>query len=239
MERSHRPPPLNLTPPGSQRNSRQSSVSRITISVKGQSPTTISVFEEDTDDWNTGQYVTALRVFSDFVHILTCMILLLIMAFFLNYDDGAISGPFGAPAVFLLVLLGLDIILDFQSIGRYDKMWKGWALVLRLVFGMGYTSTFIAYIAMGRAFPAEYSYWGLTAQYATPMVYIFLWILGVWNLVYCAISRRQFTNEIRRYRAALSGDEQTSNTRTIKFGSARQWDAEARAGMPRPAVIRS
>ena len=95
MERSHRPPPLNLTPPGSQRNSRQSSVSRITISVKGQSPTTISVFEEDTDDWNTGRYVTALRVFSDFVHILTCMILLLIMAFFLNYDDGAISGPFG------------------------------------------------------------------------------------------------------------------------------------------------
>lgn len=83
-----------------------------------------------------------------------------------------------APAVFLIVLLGLDILLDFQSIGRYDKMWKGWTLLLRLTFGVGYTSTFMAYIALGRAFPEEYSYWGLTVQYATPMVYILLWILG-------------------------------------------------------------
>src|SRR5690606_13347070 len=88
MERANRPPPLNLTPP----HSRQSSVSK-TISTKGRSPTTtISVFE--VDDWNTGRLATFLRVLGDFAHILICMILILIMAFYLNYK-AVVSGTTG------------------------------------------------------------------------------------------------------------------------------------------------
>ena len=80
---------MDLTPP----HSRQSSVAK-TVSAKGRSPTTtISLFAED--DWNTGRLATFLRVLSDFAHILVCMILILIMSFFLNYDETVISGPTG------------------------------------------------------------------------------------------------------------------------------------------------
>lgn len=77
-----------------------------------------------------------------------------------------------------MVLLGLDILLDFQSIGRYDKMWKGWALAGRVVVAVGYAAVFVAQVAMGGAFPEGYRYWGLTAEYSAPLVYVFLWILG-------------------------------------------------------------
>ena len=88
MERANKPPPLNLTPP----HSRQSSVSK-TISAKGRSPTiTISLNE---DDWNTGRWATLLRVFGDFAHILVCMIVILILGVFLNYDDTMVNSPMG------------------------------------------------------------------------------------------------------------------------------------------------
>lgn len=86
MERVNRPPPLNLTPP----HSRQSSVSK-TISTKGGSPTiTISLND---DDWNTGRWTTLLRVLGDFAHILLCMLVILIMGVFLNYDETMVNGP--------------------------------------------------------------------------------------------------------------------------------------------------
>lgn len=77
-----------------------------------------------------------------------------------------------------MVLLGLDILLDFQSIGRYDKMWKGWTLASRVVVAVGYAAIFAAYVAMGSAFTEEYTYWGLSKEYAAPLVYVFLWVLG-------------------------------------------------------------
>ena len=77
-----------------------------------------------------------------------------------------------------MVLLGLDIMLDFQSIGRYDKMWKGWALAGRIFVAVGYAAVFTAQVAMGGAFPEEYTYWGLSKEYSAPLVYVFLWVLG-------------------------------------------------------------
>lgn len=81
-------------------------------------------------------------------------------------------------AILLTVLLGLDVLLDFQSIGRYDKMWKGWALACRVLVAVGYAAVFAAYVAVGGAFPEGYTYWGLSAEYAAPLVYVFLWVLG-------------------------------------------------------------
>lgn len=87
MERAHRPPPLALTPP----HSRHSSVSK--TSTKGaSSTTTISIGE---DDWNTGRWRTILRVACDFAHILLCMVLTLIMAFFVSYDETVVSESTG------------------------------------------------------------------------------------------------------------------------------------------------
>lgn len=81
-------------------------------------------------------------------------------------------------AVLLIILLALDIILDFQSIARYDKMWRGWALAGRTVIATGYTAVFAAYVATGGAFPEGYEYWGLGVEYAGALVYVLLWVLG-------------------------------------------------------------
>ncbi|SPN97587.1 uncharacterized protein DNG_01099 [Cephalotrichum gorgonifer] len=231
MERAHRPPPLTLTPP----HSRQSSISK-TISVKGGSPgtTTISVFEED--DWNTGRWVTALRVLSDFGHTLVCIVPILIMAFFLGYDGTVINDSTGSSAVVLITLLSLDVLLDFQSIGRYDKMWMGWALAGRMLLALGYTALFVAYVAVGGAFPAGYTYWGLSAEAASPMVYVFLWTLGIWDFVYCAISRVQLIKEARRYRNALFPSYAAKPK--SRLNTARGWDVEGAAAVPGQAGLR-
>lgn len=81
-------------------------------------------------------------------------------------------------AIFLMVLLALDTILDFQSIARYDKMWRGWALAGRTVIATGYAAMFAAYVATGGAFPEGYVYWGLGTEYSGPLVYVLLWVLG-------------------------------------------------------------
>ena len=196
MERSHRPPPLNLTPPASARSSTRhsarhsrtksnhSGLSRFAESFQGYMATPLrSVFEKDEDKWNTSCAMTLVRVVSDFLHILTSMLLLLIMAFFLNYCDhnptvATLATGTGPQAITLIIMLGLDILLDFQSIGKYDMKWHGWALITRLLFGIGYITVFTTYAAMGGAFPPRYTYWGLAQSSATPIAYMFLWILA-------------------------------------------------------------
>jgi hypothetical protein len=192
MERSHRPPPLNLTPPTSARNSTRhsrsksnhSALSRFAESFQSYKATPLrSIFERDDDKWNTSCAVTLVRVVSDFLHILASMLLLLIMAFYLNYCDhnpavATLTTGTGPQALALILLLGLDILLDFKSIGWYDKKWHGWALVARLLFGVAYITIFTTYAAMGGAFPPKYTYWGMPQRFASPTVYMFLWILA-------------------------------------------------------------
>jgi hypothetical protein len=60
----------------------------------------------------------------------------------------------------------------------YREIWPGWALLLRLFFGMAYLATFMAYVGVGRVFPSGYTYWGLPVGFAGPVVYLFLWLLG-------------------------------------------------------------
>lgn len=81
-------------------------------------------------------------------------------------------------AVALCVLLGLDAIFDVFSIALFRRSWPGWALLIRLLFGVGYLAIFMAYIAIGRVFTPGYTYWGLDRGYAGPVVYLFLWLIG-------------------------------------------------------------
>jgi hypothetical protein len=85
----------------------------------------------------------------------------------------------GSPeAVALIILLGMDMILDVFSAAQYKKAWPGWALFLRLFIGVGYITIFMVYVALGRAFPSNYTYWGLPSGFAGPIVYLFLWLIG-------------------------------------------------------------
>lgn len=56
---------------------------------------------------------------------------------------------------------------------------------------------------------------------------------SIWDFVYCAISRKQFASEARRYRDALLG---SSGKAPRRLNATRGWDVEA-AAFPRPAVM--
>jgi hypothetical protein len=78
----------------------------------------------------------------------------------------------------LAILLGLDACLDVLSLIRLNKKWHGWALVPRLLIGIGYLAVFMAFLGLSNIFPFGYTYWDLEPGYSGPMVYLFLWLLG-------------------------------------------------------------
>jgi hypothetical protein len=165
---------------------------------------TNSFFEED-EELEPPLFMKALRIVNDALHMLACVVLLLIMAFYLGSVPDALSRSTGPEAVLLVIFLGADVILDVFSAAQFRKPWPGWALFLRLFIGVAYISIFMVYVAIGRAFPVGYTYWYLPTGYATPIVYLFLWLIGVWDLLLTAIYRHQFGHELRRYFQAAVG----------------------------------
>lgn len=81
-------------------------------------------------------------------------------------------------AVALTTLAAADCCLDIYSAIRLRKKWQGWALVLRLLLSLGYIAQFFVYVGFRKVFPRNYAYWGMTAAYSEPVVYLLLWVLG-------------------------------------------------------------
>lgn len=125
-----------------------------------------------------------------------------------------------------MVLLGVDIILDILSVALLRGLWPGWAILLRLICGVGYLAIFMAYVGLGRVFPFGYTYWKVPEGYGGPIVYLFLWLVGcvhtfpllgettslfglvtadkdippfcrVWNLLHTALHRHELGNGLR------------------------------------------
>jgi len=44
--------------------------------------------------------------------------------------------------------------------------------------GVAYLASFMAYVTLGRVFTPGYTYWGMPAGFAVPVVYVFLWLIG-------------------------------------------------------------
>ncbi|KAK1755850.1 hypothetical protein QBC47DRAFT_198258 [Echria macrotheca] len=130
-------------------------------------------------------------------HGAACVILIAIMIEFLSQWEGYWLGQISAQAIALLVFLGLDTLLDIISLVYLYKPWPAWALVLRLADAIVYISMFMAYIAHGRVFPAGFTFWGMAPGWAGPVVYVFLWLLGVWNLTHIALRRHRLGKALR------------------------------------------
>lgn len=107
-------------------------------------------------------------------------------------------------AIAVLIILSFDIILDLATLIQPRQPHSGWSLLLRVIFGIGYLAVFMAYIGLGRVFPGGYSYWGLPSGYAWPIVYLFLWLIGVWNLLNTALHRHHFGQDVRTYTQTVS-----------------------------------
>lgn len=81
--------------------------------------------------------------------------------------------------------------------------WPGWALLLRLALGLGLIAVFTVYIALGGdVFAPDFEYWGMSDAYGRVLAYMFLWGLGLWNLLFVVLCRHWLAKEVKRY----SGD---------------------------------
>ena len=64
----------------------------------------------------------------------------------------------------LVMTLAVDAALDFRSIGLYDRPWDWWSFLLRAFLTLAYFGVLIAYLAMRRVFPKDYTYWNLSPR---------------------------------------------------------------------------
>lgn len=100
-------------------------------------------------------------------------------------------------------MLSTDILLDARSIVHSHDPWPGWALIVRLALGLGYIAVFAVYIAFGGdVFAPDFEYWGMSDGYGRVLAYMFLWGLGLWNLLFVVLCRHWLSKEVKRY----SGD---------------------------------
>lgn len=157
----------------------------------------------------------ALRVINGVAHAAACSLLLEIMAEFLYRHRGReqrfvmVSSRLGPasltdllrgyrpPAIALTILVAIDVALDIYSVGRAQSKWQALALIFRLVCGLGYIAMFLVYVGFREVFPHGYSYWGMSSGFSDPVVYLFLWVIGIWDLLHTSIHRHTLGRDLR------------------------------------------
>lgn len=96
-----------------------------------------------------------------------------------------------------MIVLCLDALLDLRALALCRTPWSGWALVSRLILGLAYLIIFMVYLGGGGSvFPGDFSYWGMSPGYGAPLIFLLLWLLGVWNLVHAAVHRHAFASAL-------------------------------------------
>jgi hypothetical protein len=145
------------------------------------------------------------------------------MVEFLAQSDHSWLGRISAQAVALLTFLGVDTLLDIISLVRLHKPQTPWALLLRLASGVSYIILFVVYVANGRVFGHDYSFWAMSPTYAGPVVYIFLWLLGLWNLCHVALRRHRLGNGLRACIRTSTAPSHSSSPRSATNPRWRRW----------------
>ncbi|KAK3379201.1 hypothetical protein B0T24DRAFT_147597 [Lasiosphaeria ovina] len=179
-----------------------------------------------------------LQAVSSTSHALLCVVVTVAMAMFLRHlgGDWIFYKPSSSQAVALLVLLGLDISLDILSLLRLPHTtWPVWALLLRMTFGIGYVTLFLVYIGIGHVFPNTYTFWAIPPDRSGPVIYLFLWLLGVWNLIHAVLCRHQIAKSARAYFTTLASlpnrrfRDSNSSRRTSGQSATTGWSAWRRS----------
>ncbi|KAK1574465.1 uncharacterized protein LY79DRAFT_367077 [Colletotrichum navitas] len=182
MERPHRPPPLTIPPPVQSRtrirrprrpNARQARQFKL--------------------------WLLRAQIANDVAHVVGASILLWIMSWFLYNVPLPIANRTGPAAIALLVVLSVDVLLDARSIVHAHDAWPGWALLLRLIVGASAIVVFWVYIALGEVFAPGFTYWDMTEMHGRVLAYMFLWGIGLWDLLFVVLCRHWLGKEVKRY----------------------------------------
>ena len=101
-------------------------------------------------------------------------------------------------AIAIVVISSLDVFIDLLHTLLICIPWTTFALLPRLLCGMGYLAIFMAHVGLQKVFPPGYTYWGLNSEYAGPVVYLFLWAVGYVPssavFIYGSMGLRHLTN---------------------------------------------
>ncbi|KZL88008.1 hypothetical protein CI238_11714 [Colletotrichum incanum] len=182
MERPHRPPPLTIPPPPRSR----ARVRR----PRGPNARQARQFK---------RWLLRAQIANDVAHVVGASILLWIMSWFLYNVSLPLTYRTGPAAVALLVVLSADVLLDARSIVHAHDPWPGWALLLRLLVGASVIAVFWVYIALGDVFAPGFTYWGMSETYGRVLAYMFLWGIGLWDLLFVVLCRHWLGKEVKRY----------------------------------------
>ncbi|KAI1068019.1 hypothetical protein LB507_004657 [Fusarium sp. FIESC RH6] len=187
MRKGNRPPPLNLSIVPRPRSLPRLSTTPQPI-AKELTPLLTPLPEEAEEP--TGPVVRAVRIAVDFMQIVSCLLVILMLAVFLVSYAGAVNSCHGLKALVLIATLVCDVGLGMWSIVNNDKPWSGSAVLLRTLTASVLVGSLISFLAVDGVFPADYTYWGLPlSQSGAPVLCLVSAILG-WNLVHVVLSQR-------------------------------------------------
>ncbi|KAH7163148.1 hypothetical protein B0J13DRAFT_30764 [Dactylonectria estremocensis] len=187
MAKGRRPPPLNLSI-----DARPRSLPRIsrTPANKEATPLLTPLPEDDYED-PPEPIVRAVRIAVDFMHLVACMMLVLMMAIFLVTSSQPMTSSYGTKALLLLIALAGDVVLDMRSINLHDRSWSDWALAARSLSSSVYLGVLISFLAAERVFPVDYTYWNLVPEEAGEPVLALLCVVLGWDIVHLILSQRR------------------------------------------------
>ncbi|KAI3586605.1 hypothetical protein IWW34DRAFT_605088 [Fusarium oxysporum f. sp. albedinis] len=185
MRKGTRPPPLNLSIV-----TRPRSLPRLsTTPIARELTPLLTPLPEEVEE-PTGAAIRAVRVAVDFMQIVSCLLVILMLAiFFISYSGAAVSSH-GIKAFILIAALTCDVGLGMWSIVHHDRPWTGPAVLLRTLTASVLLGSLVSFLAVERVFPSDYTYWGLPlSQTGAPVLGLVSAILG-WDLVHVVLSRR-------------------------------------------------
>ncbi|KFA49150.1 hypothetical protein S40293_06157 [Stachybotrys chartarum IBT 40293] len=187
MARGSRPPPLNLSLDTRSKNLPQilrnngpavhetTPLMPVPLEEAAAAAAAMTVMKEKRGrSPGTTRTTRTVRLGADFLHLVAATMLLLIMAFFLEYQSRTGLSEAGANAIVAIVALGLDVALDLRSIGLYDRDWSGRCLLSRATITFVYAVLLVSSAAIGEVFPEDYTYWGATRQEANVSAIVFI-----------------------------------------------------------------
>ncbi|KAL1893569.1 hypothetical protein Sste5346_006399 [Sporothrix stenoceras] len=142
-----------------------------------------------------------LRALNAALHFVACSLLVTIMALFLAHPHHRRKHRRTEPqAVTLIILLALDMLVDVATFVRLRSHIHITIVLAHLVLGLAYLTVFIVDVGAGSVFSGGYTFWGLPESMAGPVVYSFLWTLGVWDLLHTVLHRHEVGRVSASYR---------------------------------------
>ncbi|KAF5671780.1 hypothetical protein FHETE_3993 [Fusarium heterosporum] len=184
MRKGTRPPPLNLSIVP-----RPRSLPRLSTTPLAKELTPLLTPLPEEVDEPCGPVLRVVRIAVDFMQIVSCLLVILMLAIFLVSYTGAAVSSHGIRAIILIAALGCDIGLGMWSIVHHDRPWSGSAVLLRTLTASVLVGCLVSILATDGVFPADYTYWGLPVSQSGALVLALVSAILGWDVIHFVLSQ--------------------------------------------------